>query len=793
MQDNQRCFHCDLPADDQFSAEVLGQQRAFCCLGCQAVAMTIASNGLGNFYKFRDESSQRPSAKPSDFEIFDSQDIQSDFIFDFENQKLAKLHIKGITCAACVWLLEQHLQRLDGIAKVSVNASSHQANIVFDSSLLKVSEIFRHIAQLGFQAAPLLAQEKREHWKKQRKEDLLRLGVAGIAMMQAGMTAVGLHAGDMQGIDPQWQSLLRWVSFILVTPVIFYSAVPFYKASIRAIKMRSLVMDVPVSIALLLAYFSSLYATVSGGGQVYFDSVSMFAFFLLLGRYLEKGARYKNLQATADRAQLKPVSVTIKTEEGNCVIPLKRLKVDDFVVVGSGEAFPCDGVVIQGESEVDESLMTGEAEPIKKSSGDTVLSGSYNGNTELLIKATAVGGDTQLAAIENLMAQAELEKPKQVQLADKIAARFVGFVLLVASTVFFTWYWIDSDKALWVTLSVLVVTCPCALSLAAPTAITTATNYLRSLGVLITGESVLETVPKISCVAFDKTGTLTEGRLKISKVELLGQYSVDQVLLIASALEAGSRHPIARAFDSLATVYEARNRATQVGRGVSAWVNGVNYRLGVPDFAFPKEKYEYPSVGQWVLLADENNAIAWILLEDELRSTAIEAVNSLRQKIKNLSILSGDRKENVESLASVLGIRHAYHKLLPSDKLERLRTLQERGETVMMVGDGINDLPVLAAADVSIAMGCATDLTHTKAQVILLSDDLNALPRLIAVAQKTKRIMRQNFSWAIAYNLIALPAAAAGAIQPWLAAIGMSLSSLVVVLNALRLQKQHRK
>lgn len=757
-------------------------------MGCQAVAQAIAGQGLDDFYRFREQLNTRPQTVATRFEAYDLLAVQEDFVERAaDGTATANLFVSGINCAACVWLIEKHLQAIAGVEQVQVNASTHRARIKVRPEQLRISDLFQALVDIGFQPQPLIGHAEQELWQKDQRDYLLRMAVAGIGMMQAGMVAVALHAGDFQGMDPHWVGVLRWVNLVLTLPIMLFSAKPFFVGALRALRMRRLVNDVSISTALILAFSASVYATVTRSGDVYFDSVAMFAFFLLLGRYLEKRARYANFKASARFHNLLPMTVNRVRPDGALeMIPFKQLRPGERVVVAPGAAFPCDGEILDGRSEADESLLTGEATPRAKAPGDPVYAGTYNGGTPLTVRVDTVGGGTRLAAIEHLVQLAEQERPRQVTLADQIAARFVGSVLTIAALVGAIWYWIDSSKAFWVSLSVLVVSCPCALSLATPTVLTVAVSYLRRCGVLVTGGQVFESLNAVTHVVFDKTGTLTDGALRIVETRCLAEVEEAEILALAGALESGSSHPIARAFADFGQALAVSNRSSMAGAGVAGIVEGTAFRLGTPSFAAPNQTLVYPGEGLWLLLADEQRPLAWIRLEDQLRPHAADCIATLRNLGCRPVLLSGDRPENVSAVATQLGMQEWHGGLLPDDKLRHVRDLQAQGGKVLMVGDGINDLPVLSGADVSCAMGSATRLAQTRADCILLGEDLQQIPVAVNFARRVRAVIKQNLTWAIIYNLCALPLAAAGLVPPWLAAIGMSSSSVLVVVNSLR-------
>ncbi len=803
------CYHCSLPvpANSDYPVEINGHTHSMCCPGCQAVAMAIVDGGLENFYRFRTESSARPQQKKNDFKVYDLQDVQIDFVLPLEdNLRRAQLLLEGITCAACSWLIEHQLKGLQGISAFRVNASTHRLSVDFNADQILLSQIMDELDSIGYAAQPATDDRQQALLKKENRTALMRLSLAGFGMMQVGMVATALYAGAIQGMESQWQYYLRWISLIIATPVVLYSARPFFVAAWRSLKHRSLSMDVPVSLAIAGAYSASCWATITGSGEVYFDSVSMFTFFLLLGRFFEMRARHSNRMAAGNVAQLMPLSALLIAQSGHNqgesfeprAVPVKSLQLGDRVLVKSGETLPCDGEVVAGRSAVVEALLTGEPNPVDKTPGDRVVAGTLNGDSVLEVEVTAIGAQTQLSAIERLVNDAAQDKPHQAAIADRLSRYFVAAVLLVSGVVFGVWWQIDASHALWVTLSVLVVTCPCALALATPAALTAATSWLRRHGLLITRGHALESLGKVTTVVLDKTGTLTLGHLAIAKVDCLPscELSNEQLLAVAAALEFGSSHPIASAFKPFCMGLKAKEVRHFTAAGVEASItfngNLLTYRLGYPEFSLQLCSSEYTPdqrQGQWLLLASNQGPLAWFQLSDQPRESAAPMVAALQQQGINIELLSGDRSSAVADLAQELGIAKYRSGASPEDKLDHIRQLQARGELVLMVGDGVNDVPVLSGADISVAMAQATDLAKTRADSVLLSGDLTIIPRAMHKARDTRSIIRQNLAWALAYNVIALPLAAMGMIPPWAAAIGMSTSSLVVIGNALRLNR----
>jgi Cu2+-exporting ATPase len=620
--------------------------------------------------------------------------------------------------------------------------------------------------------------------------------------MQVMMLSTGLYAGAFQGIDIEYRDFLRWVSLLLTAPVLFYAAQPFFISAWRDLRLRRLGMDVPVSIALGSAGAASTWATLIGAGEVYFDSVCMFTFLLLLGRFLEQRARHRADSATRALTGGMPRTAIRVNGEATEVVPVRALACGDRVLVKPGAIIPADGTVLEGESSVDESLLTGEPLPRAKGKGDPLIGGTRNAESPLIFSVTHVGPDAVLATIIALRDRASAEKPRVVQVADRVARHFVAFVLAAASIVALVWWWRSPTDAFWITLSVLVATCPCALAIATPAALAAANNALARHGVLITRAHVLETLSRITHVIFDKTGTLTAGRLAILRQHTLRGLSEQQALAIAAGLERRSEHPIAAAFArhaeacgiAPAPLHSVRTVANQ---GLEGKLGGRVYRIGRP--AWVAESWDAslsphpgPSEGMWVLLGDETGPLAWFELEDPLRPEARHVVEALRARGLSLGLLSGDPSGTVQQLASQLGIAKAVAGAVPEEKLRRLHDLQASGAVVAMLGDGVNDAPVLGAAQISLAMGGGTDLAKTSADAVLLRDDLRGLVDAVDHGARTRRIIRQNLAWAFTYNLSILPLAACGQVAPWVAAAGMSMSSLLVTLNALRLNRIRR-
>ncbi|MDD0974678.1 heavy metal translocating P-type ATPase [Pseudomonas fontis] len=792
------CYHCALPvpAGSHFTAVVLGESRPFCCPGCQAVAEAIVAGNLESYYQHRSEASANPEALPQqlvdELALYDRADVQKPFVRHTGELAETTLLIEGISCAACGWLIEKHLRNVPGVSEARLNLSNHRLYVNWSDSQLPLSRLLAELRQIGYAAHPYQADRAAEQLASENRTALRQLGVAGLLWFQAMMATMATWPEFNIDLSPELHTILRWVALFLTTPIVFYSCAPFFRGAARDIRTRHLTMDVSVSLAIGLAYFAGIWTAITGSGELYFDAVGMFALFLLAGRYLERRARERTAAATAQLVNLLPAScLRLNADGSNERILLRELQLGDRVLVHPGAVLPADGRIVEGQSSIDESLLTGEYLPQARQRGDAVTAGTLNVESPLTVEVQALGHDTRLSAIVRLLERAQSEKPRLAEIADRASQWFLLFSLVAAAAIGLLWWQLDPSRAFWIVLAMLVATCPCALSLATPTALTAATGTLHKLGLLLTRGHVLEGLNQIDTVIFDKTGTLTEGRLTLRAIRPLGRLDADQCLRLAAALENRSEHPIARAFGR--TVAIAENVQTSPGLGLKGQVEGHSLRIGQPAFVCALSQAAMPDMpdepGQWLLLGDDQGPLAWFVLDDRLRADAADLLAACRARGWQTLLLSGDSSPMVASVAAELQIDQAIGGLRPDDKLQRLKALQQQGRKVLMLGDGVNDVPVLAAADISIAMGSATDLAKTSADAVLLSNRLDALIQAFSLARRTRRIIIENLLWAGLYNGLMLPFAALGWITPIWAAVGMSVSSLIVVLNALRLTR----
>ena len=807
MQQVSQCFHCGEPNPTNTSFQVLinGEQQTMCCPGCQAVAQTIVDSGLSSYYEHRTEVAAKGESLIPDelqqLEHYDIEQIQLDFIKQNGNTTEITLTIEGISCAACAWLIEKQLRFLPGLIFVNVNTTLNRAVIRWDNEQLVLSKILEQIQRIGYKAYPFQVNQQELFYTKQVKSYLRRLGLAGLATMQVMMFAIALYADFFSGMQQEFITYFRWVSFILATPVLLYSAQPFYVNAWRNIRNKTLGMDIPISIALLGAYSASSYATIVGRGEVYFESVSMFTFLLLLGRLLELRARRKASETSSNLLRLLPSMATL-LETNNGIVshhltPAKTLVPGQYILVKPGETIAIDGIIIDGQSNIEESMLTGEHLPVFKKTQDTVYAGTVNISSVLTIEVVNIGNNTLISDIIQLQNSAQQNKPHIEILADTVSRYFVAALLLVATLTYISWSIIDPDQAFWITLSVLVATCPCALSLATPTALTCATAQLNKQGILIKQHHVLETVNKIDHVVFDKTGTLTQGDFKLLNTHLpasevtKSQYNKQQCINLAANLEMNSEHPIAIAFTQLKNQTLILNNIENIpGQGLQAtWEDdGQKSQVKLGHAAFCGVTIELCSQELLIYLTVDQQLIATFELGDEIRESAKDLVDFCHRNNLETTMLTGDISDKSEQVAKQLNIQNVVKGVSPQQKLAHIETLQQ-SQQVMMIGDGINDAPVLAGAHISVALASGTDIAKNSADVILLGSDLRKINLLTTNAKQTTRIIKENLAWAIGYNLIIVPLAVIGLVPPYVAVLGMSFSSLIVVSNSLRLLK----
>jgi Cu2+-exporting ATPase len=715
------------------------------------------------------------------------------------------LTIDGVHCAACVVSIEAALR--DAVDEVSVNAATRRARLVFDPESSPLSGLMERIARLGYRPRPVARSAIATAEAAGRRTSLWRMLVAVLCMMQVMMYAVPRYVAGPDDMTPDVLRLLTWAEWMLTLPVLLFAAGPFLASAWRDLRARRIGMDVPVSLGILVTFAASSSAALSGG-EVYFDSLTMFVAFLLVGRWLEAAARERALVGVGDLLARLPETVErLDANGGATEVTLRALRAGDRVRVSVGQAVPADGAVESGRTHADESLLTGESRPIPKGPGDPLSAGSLNLDGPLVMRITRAPGESRLREIADLIESASARKPRLAQLADRWAGPFLVGVLVLAALAWVAWQWIDPSRATMVAASVLVVTCPCALSLATPTALLAAAGNLARGGVLARSPQAIESLAQADAFVFDKTGTLTTDRLVLDAVHLAPSpaglppaFDRDRALAVAAALEAGSLHPLAaalrRAAPAGAALPEVRSVREHGGAGIAAQVmldgGWREARLGSARFVSQAPGAAAEAVSPdaaGVHLAIDGATVARFALTETLRTDAAAALDALRRDGAAVSILSGDEPARVRRVAGLLRVADWRAQASPEDKLARIESLQRTGLRVAMVGDGINDAPVLARANVSITFATGAALAQHHADLLLLGERFEGLVRARLLARRTLRVVAQNLAFAASYNVVCIPLALAGLLPPWLAGIGMAASSLIVVLNAMRLAR----
>ena len=714
------------------------------------------------------------------------------------------LEVPDMRCANCAGRIDAALKRVDGIDNVRINPARHLVVLNYDPHRIGLGAVLDTITDAGYTPVFVARAIDDPRLINERRSQLKRLAVAAFAMMQVMMFSLPLYVAHSDGMTPFYEALFRWSALIFTTPVVFYSAVPFFRnaaASLAGLLSKNaapgLAMDVPVALAIAVSYAASVAATLSGHGDVYFDSVTMFTFLLLGARYLEQQTRHR-LARLDNWLALLPETAMRETPAGIERIALSAIRPRDRILVPSGSRVPVDGAIDDGATQLDESTLTGESSLVARTKGARVFAGTMNVAQPITIVADRRPAQTRVAEIHRLAQRATLEKPPVALLTDRVARYFVAAILLIAAVAFVIWHAIDPARALPIAIAVLVVSCPCALSLATPMAITAAATALRRSGFVVTRPHVIERIARIRHIVFDKTGTLTGNTAELVAVDPVGDVAADDCVAIARALESRTTHPLARALAGVATP-QKRVHSVHItpGKGVEGFVDDTRYRLGSAEFCLVTRAAVRSDLSTFYLAMLDGAGSRWILLAEfgvrmALRGDVPRTFTELSELGVTAEILTGDAVEPAQIVSRQLGNLPFCAQVTPEAKLAHIVALRERGIEVAMVGDGINDVPGLAAATVSITPADANDLAKSGSDAILLSPGIGGIARAIVVARRTRTIIRENLVWAVAYNAIAIPLAVAGFVPPWVAAIGMSASSLAVSLNAMRLALPNR-
>ena len=806
------CFHCGLPLppDEPFVEQIEGKDRHFCCFGCQSVCKAIYDAGLDGFYQRTPDGTllAPPPEPPKDIALFDLDEVQEEFVSELGEEREIHLLVEGIHCAACVWLIERGLSSMLGIIKVQVNLTNKRLLLRWDNRQVQLSDIIKRLGDIGYAAIPFDPEAAEGSIKKQNRELLFRMAVAGFAMMNLMWISIALYSGADTADGGQFRPMFHWIGFALASLTLFYSGSIFLKGAWAGLRHRHLTMDLPIAIGATSTYLYSTYVTISGSevGDVYFDTVVNFIFVILVGRFLEAVSKRHAVAASQRLMDLQPRVATLLTEGAEKIVPIRVVKKEDTVLVKAGDKVPVDGIVIEGNSRVDESMLSGESEPVRKDAGHTVSAGTVNLHSALTLRVTGTLRDTSLGRIIALVEEAQASKAPIQCMADRIVPWFVMITLLLATVTFLLWFSSGFELALMAATSVLIITCPCAFGLATPMAIAVAAGQGARNGILVKNGEVLESLSRVSHFVFFKTGTLTTGSMQFQR--LIAEKGEDEVelLRLAAIVERYSEHSIAQAIVAAAegqhlAINQSKPQGFESlpGHGVQAVVEGQSILLGTLtwlqkkgvalDEAIREQARELEAKAtSCIHMAVDGKHIALIAIADQLRPDAQQLVSGLRAAGIRMTLLSGDRQRVADAVAEQLGGMAVIAEVLPQDKDQVIADLQAKGEWVAMVGDGVNDAPALIRANIGIAVGSGTDVSMESADIVLMQDELDKVRLATLLSRRTLRTIRQNIGLSLTYNVIMVPLAMAAFITPLFAAIAMPISSLLVIGNAARIR-----
>ncbi len=803
------CFHCGLPipAEGRWRGTVLDEEREFCCGGCQAVALAISAGGLEEYYRLRTASALTATEQDGAGDrLLDREDLQESFVRRVGGHREASLYLDRVRCPACLWLIERSLSAEPGVVEASAGYAGQSARVVWDPSRTTLSKIRSAVRRVGYEARPFDPSHRSGIDAEAGRRGTARLvfaGVLGMMVMNLALAAYFLGGPDAAGRLPLWEQFGRWCALLASFVLLAYPGQDFFAGAWRDLRRGRAGMDTPIVLGLSAAWGGSAIATVRGSGPVYFDAIAMLVFFVLLARAFETRARLSSAAVLDRFAVVEPAAARRMDSEGReSEVAAVDLSPGDVVRVRAGEIVPADGTVLEGESSFDEAVLTGEPWPRPRGPGDPVVAGSCNRDQPVLFRVTRAGEASALGQIRRLLERGLASRPSFAELADRLAGRLVAVVLLLAAATAVFWALRDPGNALPAAVAVLLVTCPCALALATPVALSVAAGRLAGIGVLPARMAAIERLASADTAVFDKTGTLTRATPVLESVRTAGGLDPESARKIGAALEAASTHPIALALRAAPAVEASAKevRADPEGQGFTGLVSGVRWWIGSPAYApAPAVAPELDAAlassrarsRLAAVLTDRAGRAALFTFGEELRDGAAMVLPELRRAgIRRAVLLSGDAPEAVERLGRSLGFDEALGAMTASAKLEWIRSRKGAGSRLLFIGDGFNDAPTLAAAGTSVSFAHSPQLSLLAADFVILGESLAPLAAARRIALLSRSLLVQNVVWALAYNFLAVPLAAIGLVPPWAAALGMSVSSIVVVANAMRLARR---
>ncbi len=798
MSSKIKCSHCHLEFDS--AVMIKDGEHYFCCNGCQGVFNLLSDEGLDGFYdKSADVTLTPPSQQYEDSSNFNAPAFYDKFVKkDEDGFHQVSLIIDGIHCSACVWLNEKALHKMGGVIEANINFTNNKAHIVWADDVVKLSEIIDMIRAIGYNAYPYDASIQEANANAQRKEYYLRMAVAIFASMNIMWIAVAQYAGYFTGITQEMKTILNVAEGVLATPVLFYSGWVFFRGAYYSLKNKVVNMDLLVATGATLTYFYSIYITINEEGEAYFDSVSMIITFVLIGKFLEVLSK-KNAADTLDIiGKHLPSEVNIVADNKIISCKLEDVSVGDTVVVSSGEKILLDGVISKGEGSFDESNLTGESDPIYKKIGDTIISGTTSIDADIHYRATKDFEHSTLSSLVALLESAINKKPKIEQLANKLSEHFSTTILVLAFVTFIVW-WLwphDFESSFMVGISVIIIACPCALALATPVATLVGLSLGAKRGILFKEAAQLETMAKVDTLVLDKTGTITIGKPEVVRVHMFEEFDKRFLLSIVKS----SNHPVAQGIYQYLTQEEEieelllENFSQVPAQGIVADCLGSQFFGGNKRLMDDNNiEVDFASENTLFYFAVDHRVVAIYELSDRIKDDAQKILESLNQKGIEIVMLTGDNEQSARKVAKTVGIKNFLYEQTPQAKSEFIEKLHENEKTVVMVGDGVNDILALARADIGIVMGSGSDIAIDVSDVVLLNDSLSSLDDAFKISRTTYGLIKQNLAISLVYNAITIPLAMAGYVIPLVAAISMSVSSLLVVGNSMRIRMKWNK